>query len=118
MDIGHPPVPPQPPTAAAEMSADGRVSVFRNYRHDQEVIIRSSGKVLVIGDAGLDLPEGSRIDAEIVLRGQRTAMVWDSSGCEVRSGAVVAPCTVKDREVVVSVIRQQPVPPVLPGGSK
>lgn len=114
MELGQPPVLPQPPATPIEASAEGRVTVHRYSLGEQEVVVRTSGNVTVAGDSTLDIPSDARVDVEIRSHGQRTTIVLDSSGCTVYRGAMATACDATERELVVASVKHQPIPPVPP----
>lgn len=114
MELGQPPVPPQPPATAVETSAAGSVAIHRYFLGDQEVVVRITGNIGVTGDSTLDISGNGRVDVEILNPEQRTTIIWDSSGCTVYRRSATFACDATEREFVVSNVKQQPTPPIPP----
>jgi hypothetical protein len=118
MDIGQMPVPPIPPTPPFSMrggNIEVSTSVYRYSNGQDGFVVRSFGKVVVVGDSELQFAKGARVDVGVVRLGNAFLVVWDNRACRIESGSQSGEsCTIELCQDIVSALRQQPAPPTPP----
>ena len=121
MDIGQIPIPPTTPTPpippAPMFGGNVKVStsVYRYSNGQDEFVVRSFGKVLVVGDSALQFAKGSRVEVSVARLGDALLVVWDDRSCRIEIGQQSGEsCTSELCQDIVAALRQQPTPPTPP----
>lgn len=109
MDLSPPPTPPT--SLPSHASSEDSTAVYRHSSDDVSFVVRSYGKIIVIGDARLQFANGARVDVEVTRLGDRLLIVWDNDSCRVKDNEA---CTPELRRGIVAALRQLPVPPTPP----